>query len=263
MGLEINGEKIMRTIPKMILFVLTLGVISAACAAPVRPRVIQGSGDIIVEDRKVSGFKEIQMAGAGRMIITQGDEESLSIETDDNLLEYIETKVTGDTLEIDFTDEIILAPGGENILDPSEGFVFRISVIDLDAILVSGGADIQVGKLKTERFLISFSGAGNISVDDLSADNLEVIISGAGNVDLTGKVSSQEIRLSGLGHFGGFDLESQRASVTISGAGGADLWATEALDVVISGAGDVDFYGNPTLSQEISGLGRLQSLGEK
>ncbi len=253
----------MRAFPKVIILVMILAVISTACVIPARPQVIRGSGDIIVEDRDVSGFDRISMAGAGKIILTQGDTESLSIETDDNLMEYIETKVVGDTLEIDFTDEIVFSEGGRDILEPSSGFVFRISVIDLEAIKVSGAADIQIEKLKTERLVITFSGAGDISIDDLNADTLEIYISGAGNVDLAGKVFSQYVTLSGVGRYAGFDLESQEASVTISGVGGAEVWATETLDVVISGAGDVEYYGNPSVHPSISGLGRLNGLGEK
>ena len=243
--------------------IIVLVVAATACIPSVQPRLIKGSGNVIVEDRNVSGFDQIAMAGAGQIIITQGDKESLSIETDDNLLEYISSEVKGDTLEIDFTKDIILSSGARNSLQPSAGFVFRISVIDLERVSVSGAADIYSDKLKTDRLVINFSGAGKIKIGDLNASWLDVSLSGAGDVDLAGKVESQDITISGLGHYGAFNLESQEASVSISGAGGAELWATETLDVVISGAGDVDYYGSPSVNPEITGLGRLQGLGEK
>jgi hypothetical protein len=234
-----------------------------ACSTPFQPRLIRGSGEIIEEDRDVSGFDRISMAGAGRIIITQGDRESLSIETDDNLMEYIRTEVKGDTLEIDFTKDIILSSGTRQSLEPSAGFIFRISVIDLEEISVSGAADIQAEKIKADRFEINFSGAGDITIDDLNTSQLDINLSGVGDVELAGKADSQDIVISGLGRFQGFDLESQEVAVTISGAGGAELWVTETLDVVISGAGDVEYYGMPTVIPQISGLGRLQGLGEK
>lgn len=257
------GEKLMNRITKVLLIVIVVAAVSSACIPSIRPRLIRGSGDVIVEEREVSGFDQIAMAGAGRIIITQGEEESLTIETDDNLLEYIETRVRGNTLEIDFTDDIILSNGGRDVLEPSAGFVFRISVIDLETISVSGAADIKIDKLKADRFTVNFSGAGDIQVDDLNTDSLVVNVSGAGDVELAGKVVSQDIILSGLGRYRGFGLESQDASVVISGAGGAELWATESLDVVISGAGDVEYYGEPSVTPQISGLGRIQGLGEK
>jgi hypothetical protein len=253
----------MRVFTRTIIIILVLAVTATACATPFRPRLIQGSGNIIVEDRSVRGFDRISMAGAGKIIITQGDRESLSIETDDNLLEYIRTEVKGDTLEIDFSKDLILSSGARDSLEPSAGFVFRISVIDLEDISVSGAADIQAEKLKTDQLQINFSGAGEVTIDDLNASRLDVNLSGAGDIELAGKVDSQDIVISGLGRYQGFAVESQQVSVTISGAGGAEVWVTETLDVVISGAGDVEYYGTPTVNPEISGLGRLQGLGEK
>ncbi|MCD6423907.1 MAG: DUF2807 domain-containing protein [Anaerolineales bacterium] len=254
----------MRTLVKLVLVILVITAVTTACGIPFQPRMVRGSGDVIVEDRKVSGFDKILVEGAGRLILTQGDSESLSIETDDNLIEYIRTEVVGDTLEIGFEDDVVFSSGkGRVALDPSDGFVFRISVIDLEAISVSGAADIEMDKIKTDRLDITFSGAGRVSVDDLDAGSLNVHVSGAGDVNLVGRVDDQVVMLSGFGRYQAFDLESQEASVTISGAGGANVWVIETLDVSISGAGDVKYYGSPSVNPNISGLGRIQSQGEK
>jgi hypothetical protein len=248
---------------RIVIILSVIAISATACVAPFNPRLIRGSGNVIVEDRDVSGFDKIAISGVGRIILTQGDQESLSIEIDDNLMEYVKTEVKGDTLEIDFTDDIVLSRGGRNVLDPSAGFIFRISVIDLEAVSVSGAANIQAEKLKTDTFEINFSGAGDISIDDLNAERVDVSVSGAGDVELAGLVDNQSVSLSGVGRYQAFDLQSQDAVVIISGAGGANLWVTESLAVTISGAGDVEYYGDPVVDPEISGLGRIQSLGEK
>lgn len=257
-------ERKMSRITKIIIIIMIIATVTTACAVPFRPRLIKGSGNVIVEDRKVSGFDKILVTGAGKIIITQGDSESLSIETDDNLMEYIVTKVNGKTLEIGFKDDTVFpSGGGQTALDPSEGFTFRVNVIDLEAILLSGAAKFEVEKLKTDQLSINLSGAGDVNVGDLNANQLDVVVSGAGDVEIVGKVEIQNILMSGFGRYQAFDLESQDAAVTISGVGGAEVWATETLDVVISGAGDVKYYGSPTVNQEISGLGRIQNQGDK
>jgi hypothetical protein len=261
---NINGEKIMRTFAKLFLLLVVVFVVSTACIVPFSPRLVRGSGDVIVEERDVSDFEKIQVSGVGRVIITQGSSESLSVETDDNLLEYIETEVNGNTLEIGFSRETSFGVGGgRKVLEPTDGFTFRIGVIDLNSILLSGAAKVEVEKLKTDSLNINLSGAGDIAVEDLNAKDLEVFVSGAGDVEVAGKVEDLRLSLSGFGRFQGFDLDSQDASVTISGAGGADVWVTETLDVTISGAGDVKYYGSPTVTPEISGVGRIQGLGDK
>jgi len=181
-------------------------------------------------------------------------------------MEYIETEVKGEVLEIRFSDGTVFSSdGGRRVLEPSEGFIFRISVVDLTAVTVSGAAKIEVDKLKTDSFDILLSGAGDVVIEDLIAKDLDVQISGAGDVQVVGYVETQDVTLNGVGRYQGFELESQQASVVISGAGGAEVWVKESLDVTISGAGDVRYYGSSDVSPhtEISGLGRIQSMGEK
>jgi len=254
----------MRTLIKLVLVILVITAVTTACGIPFQPRMVRGSGDVINEDRNVSGFDKILVEGAGRLILTQGKKESLIVETDDNLMQYIRTEVVGDTLEIGFEDDVVLSSGnGRVALDPTDGFIFYISVIDLQGISISGAADIEMDKIKTDQLDITFSGAGRVSVDDLDAGSLNVHVSGAGDVNLVGRVDDQVVMLSGLGRYQAFDLESQEASVTISGAGGANVWVIETLDVSISGAGDVKYYGSPSVTPNISGVGRIQSQGEK
>jgi len=254
----------MKAIIKIFLFVFSIALVSTACVVPFGPRLVRGSGDVIIEERKVSGFDEILVTGAGKVIVTQGSSETLSIETDDNLMEYIETNVRGNTLEIGFTDNTVFSKGGGGrALDPTDGFIFRVGVVNLNAISVSGAARFEIEKIKTDQLAINLSGAGDVMVDDLNATQLTVGVSGAGDVAIAGKVEIQHVVMSGFGRYRADDLESQEGSVTISGAGGADVWVTENLDVTISGAGDVKYYGNPSVDPEISGVGRIQSQGEK
>ena len=50
---------------------------------------VKGSGKLITESREVREFDRIVLNGSGEVVITQGDEESLSVETDDNIMPYI------------------------------------------------------------------------------------------------------------------------------------------------------------------------------
>lgn len=235
----------------MSLLVLGL-VLLSACGL----RAIRGSGDIVTEDRDVSGFDSVEFAGFGRLILTQGNEESLSIEVDDNLLRYIDTDVVGDTLKIDFDDNILLRPTDNSI-------IFRLDVIELSSIDISGAGSFEIDELETNRLEVTMSGAGKVEIDTLTATSLEVVINGAGDIDISGIVERQEITVSGFGDFNAIDLESEDATVNISGAGDVDLWVHEELDITISGAGSVSYYGKPNVSQSVSGAGSINSRGEK
>jgi hypothetical protein len=219
-------------------------------------RVINGSGDIVKESRDVSGFDKVEFSGFGRVLVTQGNQEFLTIEVDDNLLQYIDTDVAGNTLKIDFDDNIVPRPTDSTI-------IFELGVIDLSSIVISGAGSFEIEKLTVDELDVTMSGAGKIDIDEIEATELTVVVTGAGNVNISGTVEVQEIRISGVGDFNALDLESQETTVNISGAGDADVWAHDELDITISGAGSVSYYGDPAVSQSVSGLGSINSRGER
>jgi hypothetical protein len=243
----------------MWLTLIILITASLACAVPSIPsgiRTIKGSGNVVTKDRDVSGFDSVALLGFGRVIITQGDEESLTVETDDNLMQYIETRVRGGTLELGFTEDDIL-------LDPSDSIIFRLSLVDLTALDSSGAGKFEIDELDADRLEVTLSGAGDIRIDSLTATDLVVTVSGAGNIEVAGQVKTQEVNLNALGNYNAPDLESQAATVRISGAGSASIWALDTLDVTISGAGNVEYFGSPEVSKNISGVGKVTSQGDK
>jgi hypothetical protein len=228
---------------------------SLACALPFGIRTVRGSGNVVTQERQVSGFDSVALSGVGQVIITQGDEEALTIETDDNLMQYIESEVRDGRLELRIADDTIPIP--------SRSIIYRLGVVDLVGLDSSGAGSFEIGKLDTDRLQVSLSGAGNIGVDSLNATDLVVAISGAGNVELTGQVETQQIDMSGLGNYNAPNLESRTASVRVSGAGNAVVWVLDALDVEISGAGNVEYYGSPQVTQDISGAGKVANQGDK
>jgi hypothetical protein len=231
---------------------LILGILlTTACGVS----YIRGSGNVVTEEREVSGFNKINMSGYGEVIITQGDEESLTIETDDNLMQYIQTEVRNNTLFLTITDK--------TIPDPSGSITYNLTVIDLESIELSGAGSFDIKALDTPGLEIVFSGAGNINLDSLSADELSVQLNGAGNINIAGEVGKQDVGISGAGKYSAPDLQSSQADVLIEGLGQVEIWATDALTVKIEGAGSVDYYGSPSVSQDIEGGGSIHSLGEK
>ena len=240
------------------LALIVLIAATLACDAPFDVGTIQGSGNVVTEEREVSDFDKVAMSGFGRVIVTQGDSESLTIETDDNLMQYIETQVSGGTLELGFTDDV-----ERKILDPSDSIIFRLGVIDLSALNISGAGSFEVKELGADRFELVLSGAGDVKIDSLAATDLVVTVSGAGGIEMAGQVETQAVTLSGFGSYDAPDLESQDATVQVGGAGSATVWAHDTLDIEIGGAGDVDYFGSPDVTQDISGAGSITSQGDK
>jgi hypothetical protein len=240
----------------LFLIVIALVLSSVACGTTsFSVSTIRGDGDVVEESRDVGSFDEIQLSGIGNLYIEYGDEESLLIEAEDNLMRYIETDIIGRKLVIGFEEN--------RSIQPTEDIDFYLTVVDLDGIAISGLGSINLPEVETDRFEIDISGAGDVSIDALYVERLEVELSGLGDVDIDGgEVDFQDVRISGSGSYSARRLESSEADVHVSGLGSATVTVEDYLDARISGAGDINYYGSPEIDVDISGLGSLHSMDD-
>ena len=74
---------------------------------------IHGNGNIKTADRSVSSFKEVEANGNIKLIVTQGDLKPVRIETDENLISYIEVIQEGDHITIQTRNGVNLIPSGD------------------------------------------------------------------------------------------------------------------------------------------------------
>lgn len=234
----------------------SLGALSlASLACGFSFNVGEANGELVTEERAVSGFDEVRLEGSGRLQITQDGSEGLRIEARQDVLEKIETRVDGDELIIGFKP-------GTTLID-SGPIYFYLSVDDLERVHVSGSGNVDMESLDTPRLEVVVSGSGNMDLDELQAEELDLEISGSGSLELAGEVDQMRIDVSGSGNCRLGDLRSQTAVVKVSGSGDVEVWAEESLDINISGSGEVRYYGRPQMNERTSGSGRVTSLGEK
>jgi hypothetical protein len=216
---------------------------------------IKGSGKVAQEKRDVHGFTEVNLGGLGELNIRQGNEESLAIEADDNLLPYIRSDVDNGRLVIGFKRGVSVSP--------SSPIRYTLVVKELNALDLSGSGKTRTGPLNSRDFKVHLSGSGEIRMDALDAITLVADISGSGNMEIPGRVSRQQIHISGSGRYSAPDLQSEAADVSVSGSGDCTLRVEQSLSAHISGSGSVEYYGNPSVTKKVSGSGRVSRLGDR
>jgi len=215
------------------------------------------------ETRELGAFNRISMRGIGKLMITQGKSQEVTIEGDKIAVSRITTNVTDGKLVIDVgRDWVEKISAGFDFLS-SHDIRINITVKELEELEVAGAADIEVKDIKTSDLALKLIGASNAKVFNLKADILRTEIPGAGKICVDGKVKNQTVTLAGAGNFSGHDLESKTAKVTLSGVGSVQLWVTDELDVTIAGVGSVEYFGTPSIKQSVTMLGKVSSLGEK
>jgi hypothetical protein len=228
----------------------------------IKEYICMSENEMITETRPVAGFDHVEMRDFGKLIIQQGEEESLKIEANANLMPKIVTEVKDEKLTLkigrDWLERII-----QNVwFIRHESVQYTVSMKSIQGLAITGSGSIVSGSIKTEAFDLIVSGHGDVVIDKLLTNNITVNIGGLANVKIAGETDAQAISVSGSGHYHADKMRSEQAKIHINGQGTVTVWCEETLNIDVSGMGEVAYFGNPQVRQRISGLGRVKSMGE-
>jgi hypothetical protein len=238
-------------IMKQILILAILASVIYSSCREVFGKRIRGNGEIKTETRSVSGYNSIDVSGAIDIYVKQDSVQTVRVETDGNLLEYITTREDGGVLHI--------YPRDNSNLKPSRNIRVYVSGADFKRFEASGACDIySENKISgSEMIDIDLSGASDVRME-LNAPKVNAELSGAGTITLKGETRDLIVNGTGATDIKCFDLMAENVDVRISGAGEAEVYASVKLDVRVSGAGGVKYKGNATVNQSVSGAGSVK-----
>ncbi|MEO8847460.1 MAG: head GIN domain-containing protein [Casimicrobiaceae bacterium] len=212
------------------------------------------------EVRAVDAFHKIDLDGAADVVLVQGAETSLRIETSADA--PVATHVRNGTLRIDAGYARrglrgLFARGSR--ASPKITITFR----DLTDIEASGAVKVRAAALRTPSLHVDMSGAGALDLAGLQTEMLFVEGAGTIKANIAGRATRQRVEISGAGNYQAAELASDSARIDVSGAGNVVVNVAKALRVDISGAGAVSYTGNPAVQKSISGMGRVRQLAER
>ena len=214
---------------------------------------INGDGNIKSESRTAGSFNSVDVGGAVDLYLKQDAGQSITIEADANLMQYIDVFNEGDKL-------VVKTKNGFN-LNPSRDIKVSVSAPLFRKIGASGACDVfTVNQLvSNEPFSLELSGASNGKLD-VKAPSIDTDLSGACGVEFKGETKDLSAEGSGSVNFKCFDLLAENVKVDISGAGDAEVYASQKLNVEVSGAAGVKYKGNANVSQSVSGAGSVKKV---
>jgi hypothetical protein len=206
------------------------------------------------ETRNVSGFTKVSFGVSGDLFIKIGPEFKLVIEGDKDVLEEIETSVSGNRLNIKRENW--------HFNFDNEKVTINLTMPEIEGLGVSGSGKAQImDQVRSDALSLNVSGSGKLITSDLNADDLDCGISGSGDIILGsgGSVDNGEISISGSGSFSGEAIEIDHLEVSISGSGNCRCRAGDSLLAHVSGSGNVTYSGNPKVDARVSGSGHIRS----
>ncbi|MDX9928860.1 MAG: head GIN domain-containing protein [Bacteroidales bacterium] len=231
---------------------------------------IQGNGRLGTETRRPATFTSIANATAVDVIFSESDTFGILLTAEENLLPYIITEVSGNTLEIRnkqsygcirFTRDPVIkvsAPFINGITLSGSGNVTADRLTDEDIVIeLSGSGNIIADRSESVYVRAKISGSGDIILRDIDCTDAEVIISGSGDLSAAGEGTNGIFRISGSGNSFTRELVIRNSTVTISGSGNLYTWTTNVLNAVISGSGNIYLKGIPQVFSNITGSGKI------
>ncbi len=195
------------------------------------PRVIHGTGPVVREQRVYRPAERIEARGYTNLAIealplepgslpeSSGGDTVVFLEGAQDLLAWVETSLSGDTLTISFREGVRL--------DPLPSIEVQTSY--LVSLSSFGSGDIQL------RGLTPASTRG---------ESLELEFLGSADFHAEGEVSTVKIDQIGSGDLNLRGLHSRHVRYSSLGSGEAWLHASESVDASLKGSGDLHIHGS-------------------
>ena len=213
------------------IFILILSLIFSSCTITknIGNAQVKGNGNLSSEMRELSKFKAIEIAiGYDKIIVNCGEEPSLHISGDENILPLITTRISKGILRIE-SDSTFETKADSEII-------------------------INIKSIKD----FTFDGVGKTVIHNLNEDKFNCNINGVGSCDLNGKVKSFNISVNGVGSVNARQLIADDVVASLNGVGSVKLYAKNSLNASVNGIGGLTYFGNPTeLILNDSGIGGI------
>ena len=213
---------------------------------------ITGNKEAVKQTRTVDNYDRISVTGMMEVQLVAGKEGKIDLEAESNLMEFIETEVSGGHLKISVKK-------GVN-LQPSRNYPIKLVVPfdDIEAVSLTGSGHIKNSDvIKARDFKLSVTGSGNMNLN-LVTETLSGSVTGSGDVKLRGNTRDFKCSVTGSGDILAYDLKANKVDANVTGSGDIQITVENELNARVSGSGDINYKGNPEKQNfKTSGSGEI------
>jgi hypothetical protein len=213
------------------------------------------NGKVVEVKKDVSDFTAVELAVPGKLFLSQGNDYSLVIKGEEDVLERIEVIVEGGKLRIKTKRDFGFTLRDERI----EAY---LTMPFVEGLAIAGSGDIEaITSIVAKSLKASIAGSGGIKITTLTLENLSASIAGSGDIIMNGKGSANDLNVSiaGSGDVLVNGIVFNDANISIAGSGNASVESKENLKARVAGSGDIYYKGNPLVDAKISGSGKVRS----
>ena len=234
---------------------LFIAIILTATSCAKDRMLVKGQGPDVKITRDIKNFTGVSLCISADVELYQDSVFKVELNGQQNILDVIETKVSGENLNICLKNFTTLRTHNK--------IVIRIYMPNLKNLDVSGsGKIIGMTGLNTTDLKANVSGSGDINLNGIITNSLTANVSGSGNIIFYGNNScvKADYTVSGSGNINAEWFRVDTVNADVSGSGEMKIYAVKQLNANISGSGRIWYRGNPSTDIKISGSGKVSSL---
>ncbi|NBL64557.1 DUF2807 domain-containing protein [Flavobacterium sp. NST-5] len=196
---------------------------------------IEGSGNIVKENRTVEKFTGVDVSSGIIVMIEQAENQEVIVEADDNIKDQIQTKVVNETLEISTS---------YNSLNNAT-MIVHVKIPEVSYLNSTSASKIN-GKsvLISEDLVVETSSGGNIETE-IEAHKLRVESSSGSTIEISGKALNADFDSSSGSSIDALNLVANEVKASASSGSSINVKVLKKLKADASSGASIDFFGQP------------------
>jgi len=237
--------KLITLITKFIVAAL-MALLFSSCGHSMNFNGIKGSGNIVTETRNANpDFKSIEVSRGIKVIVTQSDNKSITVEADDNLQQHIITKIENGVL-------IIESDTGYNA---TETPIVNVKMPVINGLSTSSGSEISSsGVLKTENIDVKSNSGSEINIE-VEADAIKIENESGSTIEVGGKALKLETSASSGSEIDAKNLMTNEVISKTASGSSTSVYPIVKLEAKASSGSNISYHKIPKtiLKEENSG----------
>jgi len=206
---------------------------------------IDPSSTISTKTHNITDFTEVRLSAEfNATVFFSETEESVVIEANDNLHEFIIVEDKGGALVIRMKNNVsIQGNSTTNVI---------ITTREINDFSATGESSFKVmDKITANRVNIDLTGESSFTAE-LASQDLNVDLTGSSQVELTGTVDNVDAKLTGESDMKDYDFTCKALDIKLTGESSAQMTVTESIRVTASGESKLFYKGDASIEKEIT-----------
>ncbi|MDC7993852.1 head GIN domain-containing protein [Altibacter sp. HG106] len=198
---------------------------------------VNGNGNVVTEERPVTSNFSIVRGSAGLDVyLSEGDENKIVIEADENLMEIIDTEIRNGKLHVTTNSNI----------GRSKSKKVYVTYQSLGAVEASSGADVIVNSvLEADEIRLKSSSGADLEAE-VRAQTVWAETSSGADIVISGRAASLTADASSGSHIKARQLEVLRCDAEASSGANIVVNVQNEMKGEASSGGNIRYYGDPT-----------------